>query len=131
MLKAKVIKVSNFLEMNLNEFLEKNPNIYILRFEHIIDKGHTVNFIIIYKENSSPAAPRLNPDEAPNCPLCGSKLVERVKRSDGTPFWGCRKYPKCLGTQPFSEADSLKFWGPEGDPGCSGSPQEDIDDIPF
>lgn len=77
MLKAKVIKVSSFLEMNLNEFLEKNPNIYILRFERIIDKGRTVDFIIIYKENSSPAAP--------NCQLCGSKLVEGDPGCSGSP----------------------------------------------
>ena len=31
----------------------------------------------------------------PTCASCGIKLVERVSRDEGKPFWGCRNYPKC------------------------------------
>lgn len=33
----------------------------------------------------------------PACPLCGSTMVERSRRSDGGKFWGCSKYPSCRG----------------------------------
>lgn len=29
------------------------------------------------------------------CPQCGKRLVERKRRSDGKPFWGCSSFPKC------------------------------------
>lgn len=29
------------------------------------------------------------------CPQCGQRLVERKRRSDGKPFWGCSGFPKC------------------------------------
>ncbi len=34
---------------------------------------------------------------APVCPLCGSVMVQRSRRSDGGQFWGCSKYPSCRG----------------------------------
>ena len=33
----------------------------------------------------------------PLCPLCGSRMVLRRRRSDGNPFYGCSTYPKCRG----------------------------------
>lgn len=31
----------------------------------------------------------------PTCPSCGIKMTTRKKQSDGSPFWGCRNYPRC------------------------------------
>jgi restriction system protein len=31
----------------------------------------------------------------PTCASCGIKMVERNRRADGTPFWGCANYPRC------------------------------------
>ena len=36
---------------------------------------------------------------APSCPLCGGTLVLRRNRRDGSPFWGCRRFPSCRGTR--------------------------------
>jgi ssDNA-binding Zn-finger/Zn-ribbon topoisomerase 1 len=36
---------------------------------------------------------------APTCPFCSTKMVHRVRRSDGNPFWGCPNYPDCEGTR--------------------------------
>lgn len=36
------------------------------------------------------------------CPLCGSSLVKRVRRSDGSLFFGCTGYPDCRYTRPLS-----------------------------
>jgi ssDNA-binding Zn-finger/Zn-ribbon topoisomerase 1 len=33
-----------------------------------------------------------------DCPKCGSATVERKRRSDGKPFFGCTAYPRCNGT---------------------------------
>ena len=35
----------------------------------------------------------------PSCPLCGGPLVLRRNRRDGSPFWGCRRFPSCRGTR--------------------------------
>lgn len=29
------------------------------------------------------------------CPKCGKRLVQRNRRSDSKPFWGCTGFPKC------------------------------------
>lgn len=34
---------------------------------------------------------------APSCPLCGSHMVERVRKSDKQQFWGCSRFPACKG----------------------------------
>lgn len=39
------------------------------------------------------------PDE---CPSCGSSLVKRVRRRDGSLFFGCTAYPNCDYTRPLS-----------------------------
>ena len=36
----------------------------------------------------------------PNCPTCGSVLVERRNRRTGEPFLGCPRYPNCRYTRP-------------------------------
>lgn len=49
-------------------------------------------------------APRVSPPPVPppECPLCGSRMVERTARrgtNAGTKFWGCPTYPKCRGVR--------------------------------
>ena len=40
---------------------------------------------------------------APNCPLCEEPMVPRTRRSDGSSFWGCSRYPDCRGTRDAGE----------------------------
>lgn len=35
------------------------------------------------------------------CPKCGSELVIRINKKDGTKFYGCSAYPKCVFTKPI------------------------------
>ena len=37
--------------------------------------------------------------EVPSCPKCGTTMVRRNNRRDGTQFWGCRQFPACRGTR--------------------------------
>jgi hypothetical protein len=39
------------------------------------------------------------------CPSCGSSLVKRVRRSDGSPFFGCTSYPGCHYTRSLSSRE--------------------------
>lgn len=39
----------------------------------------------------------------PNCPDCGQPMKLRHRRSDGHPFWGCRRFPKCRGSRNYEE----------------------------
>jgi Topoisomerase DNA binding C4 zinc finger/Haloacid dehalogenase-like hydrolase len=42
-------------------------------------------------------------DKLPDtCPSCGLSLVKRVRRSDGSLFFGCTGYPSCHYTRPLS-----------------------------
>jgi hypothetical protein len=34
---------------------------------------------------------------APSCPQCGTIMVLRTSRKDGSQFWGCPRYPACRG----------------------------------
>lgn len=49
------------------------------------------------------------------CPLCGSRLVERTNRKNGSKFWGCPNYSitGCRGTEPYlnpeEEESSLRL----------------------
>lgn len=36
----------------------------------------------------------------PMCPKCNSRMVERNRKKDGEPFWGCSVFPQCKGTRP-------------------------------
>lgn len=54
--------------------------------------------------------PELNPE---SCPKCGSKMILRKRRSDGSPFWGCNQYPRCTGTRNISSKPASQ---PTGDP---------------
>lgn len=37
--------------------------------------------------------------QCPNCgPEYGSVMVQRIRRSDGSPFWGCERFPRCKAT---------------------------------
>lgn len=33
------------------------------------------------------------------CPDCDGPMVSRLNKSQGTRFWGCKKYPACKGTR--------------------------------
>jgi ssDNA-binding Zn-finger/Zn-ribbon topoisomerase 1 len=37
------------------------------------------------------------------CPKCGAPMVRRERRSDGLPFLGCSRFPKCKTTKIPSE----------------------------
>ena len=37
--------------------------------------------------------------EVPSCPKCGTGMVRRNNRRDGTQFWGCAQFPACRGTR--------------------------------
>jgi restriction system protein len=39
----------------------------------------------------------------PTCPSCDEKMVTR-KGKDGTPFWGCRNFPKCWKNFPIRKS---------------------------
>ncbi|WP_269631898.1 restriction endonuclease [Pelomonas sp. BJYL3] len=40
----------------------------------------------------------------PTCVNCGVKMVDRVSRNGGAPFWGCPAFPKCKTTMPMRAA---------------------------
>ena len=44
------------------------------------------------------------PQYEPTCPRCGDAMVRRIRRSDGTPFLGCSRFPQCRGTRQLSPA---------------------------
>lgn len=47
------------------------------------------------KVNSGPKNSNLKGEVCP----CGGRLVARTRKSDGHPFWGCNRYPKCNRTK--------------------------------
>lgn len=49
----------------------------------------------------APAFDTARPDAAatPDCPRCGTAMVERTNRRTASTFWGCRAYPACRGTR--------------------------------
>lgn len=93
------------------------------------------------------------PGEIPKCTLCSSQMTLRRKRIDGTPFFGCSKFPSCrnivnltpeqmalLGSNPgYNAPPRAPFDGTRHDPVSpnehdytNGSPfNPDDDDIPF
>lgn len=57
--------------------------------------------------SSSPLAPTRQAESAasetaapPACPRCGDAMIERFNKQTKAPFWGCAKFPKCMGTRP-------------------------------
>lgn len=45
---------------------------------------------------------RAEPQEVPDCPECHSPMVWRLARrgrNAGRHFWGCSRYPECMGTR--------------------------------
>jgi len=50
-------------------------------------------------ERSEPGA--MQPTEpAPICPRCGEAMIGRSNKRTMERFWGCSKFPKCMGTRP-------------------------------
>jgi len=41
--------------------------------------------------------PRAEDAVGPPCHLCGGKMVRRMRKADGKPFWGCASFPECRG----------------------------------
>lgn len=35
----------------------------------------------------------------PSCPKCSGPMIERIRKADQKPFWGCRRFPDCKGTR--------------------------------
>lgn len=46
-----------------------------------------------------PSRPAPTTPKAPACPQCQSAMAHRTRRSDGSLFWGCVRYPLCQGTR--------------------------------
>jgi hypothetical protein len=44
------------------------------------------------------------PSAAPSCDRCGGQMVNRQRRTDGSPFYGCSNFPACRNTKPFDGA---------------------------
>lgn len=49
---------------------------------------------------SAPVRGTVVPDGAPDC-ACGALMVLRHRRSDGSRFWGCGRFPECRSTRPI------------------------------
>jgi restriction system protein len=48
------------------------------------------------------AAPAVESEGAPACPVCQSAMVKRTAKrgaNSGNAFWGCSQYPGCKGTR--------------------------------
>lgn len=52
------------------------------------------------------ASPAISGSVSVSCPHCGGSMIER--RSARGRFWGCRSYPRCKGTRPFSAPEPAK-----------------------
>lgn len=51
--------------------------------------------------STSEASTASKKSHAPRCPICGSPMVKRVSKRGqfkGSQFYGCRRYPRCMGT---------------------------------
>jgi hypothetical protein len=44
------------------------------------------------------------PSAAPSCDRCGGQMVNRQRRRDGSPFYGCSNFPACRYTKPLDGA---------------------------
>jgi len=42
----------------------------------------------------------------PTCPRCVTAMVRRRRRTDGTEFWGCPRYPACHGTRELAVVET-------------------------
>ena len=42
----------------------------------------------------------------PTCPKCGTAMVRRRRRTDGTEFWDCPRYPACHGTRELAVVET-------------------------
>ena len=62
--------------------------------QEMVDKDRKAAHVYNLKRRRLPIAKDSAP---PKCPLCGSEMVIRKRKSDGVSFYGCRHYPKCRG----------------------------------
>ncbi len=55
--------------------------------------------------------------DALTCPKCGAAMVRRERGSDGSPFWGCSRFPQCRGTRQLVDTGhTVPTFGPEAKP---------------
>ena len=55
--------------------------------------------------------------DALTCPKCGAAMVRRERGSDGSPFWGCSRFPQCRGTRQLVDTGHTgPTFGPEATP---------------
>jgi restriction system protein len=51
------------------------------------------------------------------CPECGSALVERINRQNGSRFLGCRRWPECQHSEEVPAFWAMKRAGAQPLPG--------------
>lgn len=70
----------------------------------LVDGGGLLALLDGVRDEAVPAAAAAAATVAPavgvRCPDCGSPMRQRRRRADGSPFWGCREWPRCSGTRP-------------------------------
>ena len=119
-IKSKIFSISidsPSLEKNINDWLEKNPQIYIIDtcgFGQ--DLG--IGVVLFYGIRDKQVIAKRDETGKPKCSVCSSTMVIRSSNSTGELFWGCPKYPKCKCSFPFTEEDFEREYGkePEKDP---------------
>ena len=53
----------------------------------------------------------------PDCPKCSNNMVPRYNGEDGSLFWGCPRFPECLGARRMVTAEGKLAAKPEAQPG--------------
>lgn len=44
-------------------------------------------------------------EKTETCPVCGSEMRLRNRKSDNAPFWGCSRFPNCRGIKPYQNGN--------------------------
>ncbi|PPT61954.1 restriction endonuclease [Xanthomonas arboricola] len=100
---VKIACIGNYTK-DAERFAEGKP-IELIGGEQLLDMIRAVH----QQATTKPTAARVEPVfastgsvvseiiVAPNCPRCGSVLLQRINRSTGENFLGCSQFPKCRG----------------------------------
>ena len=54
-----------------------------------------------------------DPTRTPTCPKCEGPMALRTKRSDGSSFWGCLRFPSCKGTRDIESSRESRINEPQ------------------